>query len=225
MAILWALIAAALKWIVLFVVCFAAVMLLIVGIVKIVGRVKKSRPDFPVEGFAETPEYVKQLSQLLCLLADDDEQVVSSVGLFCKDKVAFGRKYLADMDYADEDFANLDYWILLVHALRSFGYLSYNDWKFSVEDALFNLAPVLAHYGLDGSLFDDIPDQYNIMMEEALPMIGAHMPEGYILLDIYTGEDSYAITVASRETALNAVSISDTMEKPLYNTGIHAVGV
>lgn len=221
--LLLSLLTGALSWIALFVVIFAAIMLIIVGVVKISGKIKKTKPDTspPPIDFAETPEYIGQICEVLRLLSDNDPHLSDTLSLFARDKFAFVQKYMPDFNIErDED---IDYWTLMLHALNTFGYLSYNDWKFSLEDALGNLSPVLKHYGIESSIYNEIPNKENIMEPEVCPMIATHLPDGYALADIYTGEDSYAITVAPTDTIKKVVDIADAIKRHPYNTGIQIV--
>ena len=218
--ILWSFVAGVIWWLILFVVVFAVAMLLIVGIGKTVSKVKKTTESLPIEEFVETPEYIEQLAELLHHLTNYDEKFVGAIHLFRNDKRTFGMKYLEDIGYTENDVADLDYWTLMFLALSSFGYLSYNDWKYHLNEVLLTLAPVFAHYGINASLYDSVSDKHNITEPEVCPTIASHLPNGYVVLDIYTGEDSFAITIATSEIAKKVVRISDAIRKPDYNTGV-----
>lgn len=217
---LLSLVKSALLWMVAFVVGSAALMLLIMGIVKIAAKIKKARhePPFQQAPFEETSEYINHICLLLRLLSDDDKRLVAALPLFARDKVAFAKQYVPDLNIdSDED---CDYWPMMFHTLGFFGYLSYNDWKLTVADALNNLASVLEHYGISPAIFDDIPDKDSMVSPEVWPLIAARLPQGYALLDVDTGEDSYAFTIAPVSVAREVVAISDAMEKPPYLAGI-----
>ena len=133
----------------------------------------------------------------------------------------FAQQHIPSLNMERND--DFDYWSLMLYTLEEFGYLSYNDWKFSMEDALGNLMPVLKHYGMDPAIYDDISDKDSIMEPEVCPMIAARLPNTYLLASIDTGADAYAITVVPIETAEKIVAIANAMVKPPHNTGIQLV--
>ena len=87
----------ALTWILAFIVGFAAIMLIIAGIVKVSGKMKKAKPDealLPVD-FVETPEYIQQICEVMRLLSDNDKQLAAVLPLFACNKTMFAQKHIA----------------------------------------------------------------------------------------------------------------------------------
>lgn len=133
-------------------------------------------------------------------------------------KELFIKSYLPELGI--EEVEQYDAWKLMSETLERFGYLSYNDWKFTMEDLVFNLSSTLKKNNIDPSIFKDYPKKEEVIDPSDFPNLASFLPDGYALVAIDTGEDSYAVTIVSLLNARKVVEISDSIKRPVEIRGI-----
>lgn len=195
-----------LLWVVLFAVGFTIVLFL-VGKLALWHEKRQANENVKLTPFIETAEMVASMKEVVQLLANDDPQVTSAIEeLSLETKPSYAQKWLPDIQMDDSD----DYTCgdLLIFTLDSFGYLSFNDWKFSMEDLLGNLQGVLQHYHLPVTLFDAHPDKQTIIDPKEFPRIARYLPEDYALVELDTGGDDYVLTIGPTMKLQQAVDLA-----------------
>lgn len=195
-----------LLWVVLFAVGFTIVLFL-VGKLALWHEKRQTNENVKLTPFIETAEMVASMKEVVQLLANDDPQVTSAIEeLSLEAKLSYAQKWLPDIQMDDSD----DYTCgdLLIFTLDSFGYLSFNDWKFSMEDLLGNLQGVLQHYHLPVTLFDAYPDKQTIIDPKEFPRIARYLPEDYALVELDTGGDDYVLTIGPTMKLQQAVDLA-----------------
>lgn len=195
-----------LLWVVLFAVGFTIVLFL-VGKLELWHEKRQTNENVKLTPVIETAEMVASMKEVVQLLANDDPQVTSAIEeLSLETKLSYAQKWLPDIQMDDSD----DYTCgdLLIFTLDSFGYLSFNDWKFSMEDLLGNLQSVLQHYHLPVTLFDAYPDKQTIIDPKEFPRIARYLPEDYALVELDTGGDDYVLTIGPTRKLQQAVDLA-----------------
>lgn len=193
-----------LLWVVLFAVGFTIVLFL-VG--KLALWHEQRQVNVKPPAFIETAETVASMKEVVQLLTNDDPQITSAIEeLSLETKLSYAQKWLPDIQMDDSD----DYTCgdLLIFTLDRFGYLSFNDWKFSMADLLGNLQSVLQHYHLPATLFEAYSDKQKIIDPKDFPRIAGYLPEDYALIELDTGGDDYILTIGPTGKLQQAVDLA-----------------
>ena len=154
--------------------------------------------------------------ELASVLSDNDSKFLEIINLYVNNKTdEFIEKFQPILDENDPDLLNLnedlDIEDIVKFGLICFGYMGYNDWKFPLEDLLFNSEKAFRHYGIDMSIYADIPNQDELCAPEALEAMSGKLPDGFGLGMWDFGEDSIVL-IMSRKSAL---ALSEKLGKEL----------
>lgn len=206
--LLFSLIKGALLWVVGFTI--------IMGIIVLISHtfVQKKEPVAEqIEAINETVDYYDKICEIIRLITNGDREVALALELFKPEtKELFIKKYLPELRL--DIYEQYDAWNLMIDTLDRFGYLSYNDWKFDMEDLIFNLSSPLKKNSIDPEIFEEYPIKEEIIDPKEFPLLAEFLPNDYALLNIDTGEDSYVVTIAPISKARRVVEISDSMKRP-----------
>ena len=173
-------------------------------------------PGKPKSAPHSKPQREKRFIELASVLSDNDSKFLEIINLYVNNKTdEFIDKFQPIIDENDPGLLNLyedlDIEDIVKYGLICFGYMGYNDWKFPLEDLLFNSKKAFKYYGIDMSIYNDVPDQDNLCAPEALEVISGKLPDGFGLGMWDFGEDSIIIIV-SRKSALE---LSEKLGKEL----------
>ena len=174
----------------------------------------KLQNETPIEKtWKETPEFIEAIKEILRLLSNNDPQVLEAIQLLnLETKGTFSQTYLEEIHIENQD--DYDGWNLMIFTLEKFGYLSYNDWKFLMEDLVFNLKTNLEKMAIDPMIFDAYPDLEEGIEPSKFFELAKYLPPGYALAALDTGGDDYTMNVAPIENVRKALEISENMELP-----------
>ena len=154
--------------------------------------------------------------QLASLLSDNDSKFLEIINLYVNKKAdEFIDKFQPMLNENDPDLLNLsedlDLEDIVKFGLVCFGYMGYNDWKFPLEDLLFNSQRAFEHYGIDMSIYSDIPNQDEQCASDALDVIRGKLPDGFGL-GMWDFEEDSIILIVSRKSTLE---LSEQLGKEL----------
>ena len=200
-----------------FVILFILTLAIVVFIInKIVQKKEKAKlqNETPIEKtWKETPEFIEAIKEILRLLSNNDPQVLEAIQLLnLETKLTFAQTYLEEINMENHD--DYDAWDLMIFTLEKFGYLSYNDWKFLMEDLVFNLKTNLEKMAIDPTIFDAYPELEEGIEPSKFPVFAKYLPPGYALAALDTGGDDYTVNVGPIENVRKVVEISENMELP-----------
>lgn len=212
---------------IVFVILFALTLAIVVSIFnKIVQKKEKTKLQNRMsidKNWEETPEFIEQIKVILRLLSNNDSQVSEAIQLLnLETKVTFAQTHLEEIHMENQD--DYDAWDLMIFTLEKFGYLSYNDWKFLMEDLVFNLKTNLEKMAIDPTIFDTYPDLEEGIEPSKFLELAKYLPSGYALAALDTGGDDYTMNVAPIENVRKAVEISENMELPFGVRSIEMYG-
>lgn len=209
-------------WMVVFFLLFT-LSLFIIGKIALKHETKTQKENFFLQNdFSETTEFFDQISVILHLLSKEDERLCQAIEMLTlESKISYAQKWLPEICMeASDDF---DGWSLMIFTLDKFGYLSYNDWKFTMEDIICNLESNLKNYKINPNIFDGYSNKERIIDPVEFPRLASYLPEDYALASIDTGGDSYALTVAPITNVEKAINIAESMKKPPFVKGIEII--
>lgn len=195
-----------LLWVVLFAIAFTVIMFL-VGKLALWHEKRQVNENKKMTPLIETAERVASMKEVVQLLSNDNPQVASAIEeLSLENKLSYAQKWLPDiqMNHPD-DYTCGD---LLLFTLDRWGYLSCNDWKFSMGDLLGNLQSVLQHYDLPVTLFDAYPNKQVTIDPKEFPRIASYLPASYALVELDTGGDDYVLTLGPTRKLEQAVALA-----------------
>lgn len=87
---------------------------------------------------------------------------------------------------------------VFLEALIEQGFVGQNDWKFSLDDYLYNSEKAFLYYGIDLHIYDEIADKAHICAPEAFQIIKEHLPEGFGVGLIDDDSDTYYLVIARK---------------------------
>ena len=178
-------------------------------------------PSAPKAASLFDPQRTKQFIELASVLSDNDNKLLEIINLYINNKTdEFIDKFQPIIDENDPDLLNLneelDIEDIVKYGLICFGYVSYNDWKFPLEDLLFNSEKAFKHYGIDMSVYNDIPNQDELCAPEALDAMSRKLPDGFGLGMWDFGEDSIVLIVSRKSTLELSEKLGKELDLQIY---------
>ena len=154
--------------------------------------------------------------ELASLLSDNDSKFLEIINLYVNKKTdEFIYKFQPILDEKEPGLLNLSEDLniedIVKFGLICFGYMGYNDWKFPLEDLLFNSQRAFEHYGIDMSIYNDIPNQDELCAPEALDAMSRKLPDDYGV-GMWDFEEDSIVLIVSRKSALE---LSEKLGKEL----------
>jgi len=169
---------------------------------------------------AREPIDPEKWQELVHLLSDGDLALLNVLELYlAKDEAGFQKAFQGGIEeYFFDEFdkgglAGIEISQLALYGLIYFGYIGHNDWKFGMDDFLFNSAQALKHYGLDVSMYDSVENQSEIMAPESFKVIQKGLPEDMGLALWENDSDEYSIIISKMETLKKAEKLAEELSR------------
>ena len=197
-------------WIVLFAVFFAAIMLLIMGAVKVFSR---HAPQQPAATIPPVPFDYSRLPTLAALITSNDETAVADIQLLVHDSAAFAAKYadwLAELDFKP-DWCDLITAYFLTGYDTPYKYGTYIDWKEEPAEIIHGLQAAATHLGYVLP-FDEFEFDNGIFTDVALRALRVFLlTKGYSLVTWDTESDCYHLFIVPFEKHDELVKLGQSM--------------
>ena len=165
----------------------------------------------------------EKVMALVALLSDNDGAVLELLALYNEGAMAeFWSKAEALFDEGDvaglryTDAANAGIVEIAKEILEYRGYIVGIDWKAPFEDLLFVAKKSLAHYGIDPSVYDDVPDQDMLQAPDALEVMASRLPEGFGMGFWDYESDSYQVIIGKKSTLKAAEALGKELGLPIF---------
>lgn len=198
-------------------------------------RSKKSKPtlessvlqkDLPPVLIEE--ERTESLIELAKILSDSDAALLHLLTLHQEGKgKEFGLAFKEGIEeffydeYDEDDLSCIEIETLVIRGLIYFGYIGNNDWKFNMEDFLFNSEQAFQHYGLQISLYDNLENKDQIFAPEALEQIAQRLPEEMGVAVWNEESDSYLVIISKKEIISQAIPIAHKVGIKITNWSLN----
>ena len=167
----------------------------------------------------------QKIIELASVLSDNDTGFIELLSLYAEDQtIDFKARFKSILDEDQQEelegvyFEDIEN--IVQEGLICLGYMGANDWKFPLEDMLFNLQKAFEHYGLDISVYDDIPNKGELCAPGALQLITERLPSDFGLGMWDFGEDSWILIVAPKANLLLAEKLGKELGFPIYSSCI-----
>ena len=145
-----------------------------------------------------TKEFKDALYLVAGLLSDHDPEVAGMMGSYESGDWS---------QHFEEVGEETDFFEIFLLSLNKGGFLGFNDWKFSLEDFVFNSQSAFDYYGIDTSRYEEIEGKGEICAPEAFQEMKRYLPEGYGVGIIMHDSDTYHVVVAPQEKLEEAKEI------------------
>jgi len=169
------------------------------------------------------PDKTGKFIELASLLSDNDSEFLAILELYANgrmdefwDEIDSRTPSVDDQEYFRQSVEDEGIEAVIKQGLITFGYIGSNDWKFPLEDMLFNAEKSFAHYGIDVSIYENIPNKDEIVAPEALKLIVSRLPEGFGMGMWDFGSDSYELIIARTQTLETAAKLADELGLQIY---------
>ena len=165
-------------------------------------------------------ERTEKMVELALILSENDNELMDFLTMYTDEKIdEFREKYQPFLDenllYMDEEDISFEY--VIRECLNRFGYMGTNDWKFPLEDLLFNSKKAFEHYKIDTSAYGDIPDKDRLCAPEALKLIEAGLPDGFGLGMWDFGDDCLDLIVSKKSALKSAEKLAEEIGLAVYS--------
>lgn len=157
--------------------------------------------------------YQRAIYSTVELLTDYDEKALKLLDTYKTEQWTWS-EYLGDLD--EEERKTITYFNFMIWILYERGFLGLNDWKFSLNDFIFNSQPTLDYYGIQLVGQDKIATPELILAPEAFQELKKMLPEEFGVGILIDDSDSYLIVIAPQKRLEEAATLLETIQEKLF---------